>query len=158
MSMHIGAECVPVVKKGDRVLLGQVIGEAPSFVSAPIHSSVSGVVAAVAPRLHPTGRNVLSVVISNDGQDEYHESVAPHEEASLSPADIAGIVKAAGIVGMGGAAFPTHAKNFQRPGKVDTMIVNAASASHIYGRPPHTFGAAGRGAVGNTPPDEGAGA
>ncbi len=126
MSMHIGAECVPAVKKGDRVLLGQVIGEAPSFVSAPIHSSVSGVVAAVEPRLHPNGRNVLSVVISNDGKDEYYEGVAPHEEDALSPSDIIGIVKAAGIVGMGGAAFPTHAKISSALGRVDTMIVNAA--------------------------------
>ncbi len=127
LSMHVGAECVPTVKKGDRVLLGQVIGEAPSFVSAPIHSSVSGTVAAVEPRLHPSGRSVMSVVIDNDGEDAYHESVVSHEaEAAENPAAIGELVRAAGLVGMGGAAFPTHVKIASGIGRVDTMIVNAA--------------------------------
>ncbi len=127
LSMHIGAECVPMVKKGDKVLLGQIIGEAPSYVSAPIHSSVSGTVAAVEPRLHPNGKNVMSVVIENDGTDTYHESIIPREaEIAEKPALLNDIVKAAGIVGMGGAAFPTHVKIASALNKVDTMIINAA--------------------------------
>jgi electron transport complex protein RnfC len=127
MSMHIGAECSPLVSKGDRVLLGQLIGQAQAFVSAPIHSSVSGTVAEVGPRLHPNGKNVISVVINNDGEDTYHESVVSHEEeVKQSPQAVLDIVKAAGIVGMGGAAFPTHVKISSGINKVDVMIVNAA--------------------------------
>jgi electron transport complex protein RnfC len=127
LSMHIGAECTPVVAKGDRVLLGQLIGESQANVSAPIHSSVSGTVAAVEPRLHPNGKNVLSVVIDNDGEDTWHESVVSHEEeVNQSPQAVLDIVKASGIVGMGGAAFPTHVKISSTLNKVDTMIVNAA--------------------------------
>lgn len=127
MSMHIGAECAPTVAPGDRVLLGQVIGESSAFVSAPIHATVSGTVAAVEPRLHPSGRKVMSVVIDNDGLDTLHESVVSHTaEVEADPSALLDIVKKAGIVGMGGAAFPTHVKISSGLGKVDTMIVNAA--------------------------------
>ena len=111
LSMHIGAECTPVVAKGDRVLLGQLIGESQANVSAPIHSSVSGTVAAVEPRLHPNGKNVLSVVIDNDGEDTWHESVVSHEEeVNQSPQAVLDIVKASGIVGMAAQPSPPTLK------------------------------------------------
>ena len=127
MSMHIGAPCTPTVQKGDRVLLGQEIGKTTSVVCAPVHSSVSGTVLAVEPRLHPNGRSVLSVVIENDGQDSFHESVRSHsKEVEADPQALLPLVREAGIVGMGGAAFPTYVKISSGIGKVDTMIVNAA--------------------------------
>lgn len=127
MSMHIGAECTPTVKKGDPVRLGQLIGESGAFVSAPIHASVSGTVAAVEPRLHPSGRTVMSVVIQNDRQDTLDDRVHSHvKELEEDPKALLALVKSAGIVGMGGAAFPTHVKISSGLGKVDTMIVNAA--------------------------------
>ncbi len=127
MAMHIGAPCTPIVQKGDRVLLGQEIGQTTSYVCAPVHSSVSGTVLAVEPRLHPNGRSVLSVVIENDGQDTFHESVHSHsKEIEADPQALLPLVRNAGIVGMGGAAFPTYVKIASGMGKVDTMIVNAA--------------------------------
>ena len=127
MSMHIGAPCKPVVQKGDRVKLGQLIAETTGFVAAPIHASVSGTVAAVEPRLHPNGQRVMSIVIDNDGLDTPDESVRPHtDEVEADPGALLELVKAGGIVGMGGATFPTHVKISSALGKVDTMIVNAA--------------------------------
>ncbi len=127
VSMHIGAPCKPVVQKGDTVKLGQLIAETTGFVAAPIHSSVSGTVAAVEPRLHPNGQMVMSIVIDNDGLDTRDESVKPHtDEIKADPHALLELVKAGGIVGMGGATFPTHVKISGGLGKVDTMIVNAA--------------------------------
>ena len=127
VSMHIGAPCKPVVQKGDRVKLGQLIAETTGFVAAPIHASVSGTVAAVEPRLHPNGQKVMSIVINNDGLDTRDESVRSHEsEIEADPHALLELVKNGGIVGMGGATFPTHVKISSGLGKVDTMIVNAA--------------------------------
>jgi len=128
MSQHIGAPCKPCVSVGDRVLLGQLIGEPGGFVSAPIHASVSGKVIAVEPRPHVNGTNVLSVVIENDGKDELDPSVQPKGTLdSLSPDEIKKIILEAGIVGMGGAAFPTHVKYAVKPDqKVDYLILNGA--------------------------------
>ena len=127
VSMHIGAPCKPVVQKGDKVKLGQLIAETTGFVAAPIHSSVSGTVAAVEPRLHPNGQKVMSIVIDNDGLDTPDESIRSHkEELEADPHALLELVKAGGIVGMGGATFPTHVKISSGLGKVDTMIVNAA--------------------------------
>ncbi len=127
VSMHIGAPCEPVVQKGDRVKLGQLIAKTTGFVAAPIHASVSGTVAAVEPRLHPNGQKVLSIVIDNDGLDTPDESVVSHtEELNAAPHDLLELVKNGGVVGMGGATFPTHVKISSGVGKVDTMIVNAA--------------------------------
>ena len=127
VSMHIGGPCKPVVQKGDQVKLGQLIAETTGFVAAPIHASVSGTVAAVEPRLHPNGQKVMSIVIDNDGLDTRDESVRSHvSEVTADPHALLELVKSGGIVGMGGATFPTHVKISSGLGKVDTMIVNAA--------------------------------
>ncbi len=127
MSMHVGAPCTPLVKKGDTVTLGQLIGDCDAAISAPIHSSVSGTVTAVEPRPHPNGSKVMSVVIENDFLDTPGSELAAHEDPfSLSPEEIVSIVRKAGIVGLGGAGFPTHAKISSAIGKVDTIIINGA--------------------------------
>lgn len=128
MSQHIGAPCEPIVKKGDKVLVGQKIGEAKAFVSSPIYSSVSGIVKDVTPMLHPNGSKVLSVIIENDGLYEEHESLGPKGDyKNLSKEQIVEIIKEAGIVGMGGAGFPTHIKLSPPPEKnIDTIIINGA--------------------------------
>ena len=124
MSQHLGAPANPIVGVGDMVCVGQKIGEASAFISAPVHSSVSGKVIAVEDRPHATRGTCLSVVIENDGKDTLHDSVKPHGDLeSLSKEDIAAIVKEAGIVGMGGAGFPTAVKLC--PAKpVDTLLLN----------------------------------
>lgn len=127
MSLHIGAPCRPCVAVGDQVRVGQVIGEATAFVCAPIHASISGTVTAVEPRPHFNGTNVLSVVIKNDFEETLDPSVRPAEDPdSLTPEELTEIVKNAGVVGLGGATFPTHVKISSGLGKVDTVIINAA--------------------------------
>lgn len=107
MSMHFGAPCTPLVKAGDHVKVGQKIGEFHGL-GAPIHASVSGTVKAVEPRPYSMGGNITSVVIENDMQDEVSEEVqAPADPNALSVEEMVEIVKNAGIVGMGGATFPT---------------------------------------------------
>ena len=126
MSMHFGAPCTPIVAKGDHVKIGQKIGETKGL-GAPIHASVSGTVAAVEPRPYSMGGNVMSVVIDNDFQDEISEEVvAPADPDLLSVEELVEIVKNAGIVGMGGATFPTHVKISGGIGLVDTVIINGA--------------------------------
>ena len=125
--LHIGAPCKPVVSVGDHVDLGQLIAEAPAPVSANIHASVSGTVKAIEPRLHPNGRMVDTIVIENDGQDTLASTVVPHtEEVEKDPKALTEIVRQAGIVGMGGAAFPTAVKISSGLGKADTIIINGA--------------------------------
>lgn len=127
MSLHVGTPCEPIVKVGDNVLLGQKIGDSKNTISAPIHASVSGTVKAVEPRLHPNGRMVMSVVIDSDGKDSFHADVAPQKEKCQSDQRaIVDIIREAGIVGMGGAAFPTHFKISSGLGKTETMIINGA--------------------------------
>ena len=126
VSMHIGAPAKPIVKKGDIVDLGQMIAEAGGFVSAPVHATVSGKVVAVEPRLHPNGSMVMSIVIENDGEDRLHESVHPYDFASMSNDERINLIWSAGMVGHGGATFPTHVKIKGAIGTVDTVIVNAA--------------------------------
>ena len=126
MSQHFGAPCTPLVKAGDHVKVGQKIGEFRGL-GAPIHASVSGTVKAVEPRPYSMGGNVMSVVIDNDMQDETSEEVqAPANPDALSVDEMVEIVKNAGIVGMGGATFPTHVKISGGVGKVDTVIINGA--------------------------------
>ncbi|MDO4554666.1 MAG: electron transport complex subunit RsxC [Lachnospiraceae bacterium] len=126
LSQHIGAPAKPLVKKGDRVLVGQKIAEAGGFVSANIHSSVSGTVKAVAPRLVAAGGMVNSIVVENDGEyEEVEYSVTPLSE--MSKEDIKNAVKEAGIVGLGGAGFPTHVKLSPKDeNAIDYIIINAA--------------------------------
>lgn len=128
MQQHIGAPCDPIVNIGDEVKVGQKIGEAKGFVSVPVHSSVSGKVIAIEPRMYTGGTKVACVVIENDMQDTIHESISSKGSLeSLSADDIKNIIKEAGIVGMGGAAFPTHVKLAPPPEKkVETVILNGA--------------------------------
>ena len=127
MSLHIGAPCRPCVAVGDHVNVGQRIGEMTAYVSAPVHASVSGTVTAVEPRPHFGGTDVLSVVIKNDYQNTLDPSVKPAEHPEdLGAEDLVEIIKNAGVVGLGGATFPTHVKIASGLGKVDTVIINAA--------------------------------
>ena len=127
MSMHIGAPCKPLVAKGDTVQLGQRIGEPGGFVSAPIHASVSGTVKAVEPRPSSMGGKVLSVVIENDFQNTVSDEVKPvADPGSMTPEELVEVVRNAGIVGLGGATFPTHVKISSALGKADYVIINAA--------------------------------
>ncbi len=126
VSQHIGAPAKPIVKKGDRVLAGQLIAEAGGFVSANIFSSVSGTVTKVEPRLTVAGAMVNSIVIDNDGKFETVEFTAkPYAE--MTREEVIGAIKQAGIIGLGGAGFPTHVKLSPKdPDAIDSIIVNAA--------------------------------
>ena len=125
LSMHLGAPANAIVEVGDTVKVGQKIGEAAGFISAPVHSSVSGKVVAIEERPHATRGKCLSVVIESDGLDTLDESIKPNKPLEeLTPDEIIEIVKNAGIVGMGGAGFPTYVK--LKPGKpIDAVLVNA---------------------------------
>ncbi len=124
LSQHSGAPANPAVKPGDKVKVGQVIGEQAGFISAPVHSSVSGTVVSIEERVHPATRGGLSVVIRSDGKNELDPSVKPNKPLEeLTPDEIVEIVKNAGIVGMGGAGFPTYVK--LKPGKpIDAVLLN----------------------------------
>lgn len=128
MQQHIGAPCTPVVEVGEKVYMGQKIGDSDAFVSAPIHSSVSGTVTHIEPRLHPNGRMVMSVVIENDFKDEYHPSVYEREDYNtLTREEKLAIIREAGLVGLGGATFPTHIKLNPPPDKsIDCLIINGS--------------------------------
>ena len=124
MSMHLGAPATPIVSVGDKVKLGQKIGEAAGFISAPVHSSVSGEVIAICDCPHATRGTCQSVVIKSDGLNTPDESIAPNKPLDeLTPDEIVEIVKNAGIVGMGGAGFPTYVK--LKPGKpIEAVLLN----------------------------------
>ena len=127
VSQHIGAPAKPIVAAGDHVLKGQMIAEAGGFVSAPVYASVSGTVKAIAPHLNPTGGTVNSIVVENDGEYEEVEypEVKPLEE--MSKEEILETIGNAGIVGMGGAGFPTRVKlSPKEPEKIDYVIANCA--------------------------------
>lgn len=128
MAQHIGVPCSPVVKKGDRVLVGQKLGDTDAFVSAPILSSVSGAVKEVGTRMTVSGAMETCVVIENDGAFEHGDFLTPHRDfRALDPKEIRQIVREAGIVGMGGATFPTHVKLSPPPDKkIKWIIVNGA--------------------------------
>jgi electron transport complex protein RnfC len=127
LSQHIGAPNTPTVKVGDYVKIGQVIGTSTSFVSAPVHSTVSGEVIAIEPRPHPLGKNIQSVVIKNDFKEEWFEKPEKRKIEDLSREDIITLIKEYGIVGMGGATFPTAVKLSPPKGKtIETLIANGA--------------------------------
>ncbi len=128
MHQNIGAPCEPVVQVGDEVKMGQKIGEPKGFVSAPIFASVSGKVTKIEPYNHPLGNPVLAVFIENDGLDTPDESMKPGKALEeLSPKEIVQISKDAGLVGLGGATFPTHVKLSPPPEvQIDTVIINGA--------------------------------
>lgn len=126
LSQHIGAPAKPVVKKGDHVLAGQVIAEAGGFVSAPIHASVSGTVKGIEDRLSNVGNMTSCIIVENDGA---YESVEfhPAEPEKLSKEEILARIREGGVVGMGGAGFPTHVKLAPKePDKIDYVLVNGA--------------------------------
>ena len=128
LSQHIGAPCQPLVKKGDSVTRGQKIGDNQGLC-VPVHAPVSGTVKIVEARPHTSGTMVMSVVIENDHQNTLCPEIAPRTDQqieALTPEELMNIIREAGIVGMGGAAFPTHVKLSSGLGKVDTIIVNVS--------------------------------
>ena len=129
LSQHIGAPASPVVAVGDRVLVGQKIADVPAEkLGCPIHASVSGIVKEIEKRTIPSGAVVEHIVIENDFTDEVSPDVKPPEKpyTEMTADEIIGVIREAGISGMGGAAFPTYAKIRSAVGKVDTIIINCA--------------------------------
>ncbi len=125
---HIGAMCEPCVQVGDYVRMGQKIADSDGAISAPIHATVSGTVTKICEWDHPTGNRIPAIVVENDFEDnraECFQEATPDYE-SKTPEELIQIIREAGIVGMGGAAFPTHIKLASGLGRVDTIIINAA--------------------------------
>ena len=128
LQQHIGATCEPLVEIHDRVLIGQRIGDSEAYVSAPVHSSVSGEVTGIVKYPHPTGSDVLSVQILSDGLNEVHPGVvSPGDPMEMTPQEIRKVIRGGGMVGLGGATFPTHVKLAPPEGKtIDMVIINGA--------------------------------
>lgn len=133
LHQHFGNPAEPLVKKGEEVYLGQKIGKAPSLFSACVHASVSGKVVSVDGHNHPLGKPVLAVTIANDGEDRAHPGQEGTEDPlALDPEQIRNKVKEAGIVGLGGAAFPTAVKITPPKDKpIDTVIINGCECEPI---------------------------
>lgn len=126
VQQHIGKPANVLVNVGDEVKIGQLIAEADGYVSANVHATVSGKVTAIKPHIHPNGNMVNSIIVENDFKEDYIKDFNDQKDIEkLSPQDIVNIVKDAGIVGMGGATFPTHVK-LAPPSKIDTVIINGA--------------------------------
>ena len=125
MQQHIGAPCVPTVKVGDKVAVGQVIGDTDKFVSAPIHATISGTVKAVGDVKLANGLITKGVTIESDGEMRLFEGLEPPKVTNKQ--ELFAAVRASGLVGLGGAGFPTHVKLNTPPDKsIDTLVINAA--------------------------------
>ena len=126
MGQHIGAPCTPMVKVGDEVKRGQLIGTSPAFMHADIHAPVSGKVVKIEPRPHSGMGSCMAVVIQNDGKDEWADGLPMERNwQTMENEEILAAIQSAGIVGMGGATFPAHIK--LKPSKpVDILILNGA--------------------------------
>ncbi len=125
MQQHIGVPCTPVVKVGDEVAVGQVIGDSDKFISAPIHATVSGKVTAVGDIKLANGIITKGITIESDGEMRLYEGIKP--PVVTNKKELCEAVRASGVVGLGGAGFPTHVKfNLPDDSKVDTLIINAA--------------------------------
>ncbi|MBM3255394.1 MAG: RnfABCDGE type electron transport complex subunit C, partial [Candidatus Omnitrophica bacterium] len=124
---HLGKACIPQVKAGDIVLAGQKIASVQAQVSAPIHASISGKVLAIQDYPHPLLGRCAAIVIESDAEDKLRAQTPRSQEEveALNSQQVRGIVLEAGIVGMGGATFPTHIK-LNPPKPVDTLVINAA--------------------------------
>ncbi|MBI5902769.1 MAG: electron transport complex subunit RsxC, partial [Deltaproteobacteria bacterium] len=126
LQQHAGAPCEPLVKKGDIVEEGQKIGDVKAFVSAPVHASISGKVKDIELCQHPNGVRVPAIVIEGDGREkDWGAGAARPDLSAYSPEAIREAVREAGIVGMGGAAFPTSVKLSPPKGRaIDTVLLN----------------------------------
>ena len=125
LSQHLGAPNEPLVKVGDKVEVGQKIGDSEEFISAPVHASISGTVTAIEPRPAYTGGEIKSIIIKSDGGDQEFVAKEKRDPEQMSVEEIRKAIREAGIVGMGGAAFPTHA-NISTRKPVDSLILNGA--------------------------------
>lgn len=125
MQQHAGAPCKPLVKVGDEVLVGQKIADSDAFIGAPIHASISGKVSAIKKLMLPGGQYSEAVVIDSDGEMKVLPEVQP--PVIETPEDLVKAARESGLVGLGGAGFPTHVKlNVPKDKKLDTLIINAA--------------------------------
>lgn len=126
LSQHIGAPAKPIVSKGDKVLKGQKIADANGFVSAPIHAPTSGMVISIEPYFHPFGQKVDAITIKPDGEDKAIEGYGEKRDwQKFDSNELKNIISDAGIVGLGGATFPTHVKlSPPQDKKIDTLIIN----------------------------------
>lgn len=137
LRQHIGAQLTPLVKVGDAVAVGQKIADSDAFVSSPVHSSVSGTVIDIKPYFHDSGTMVEAIFVENDKKYTLSDSVCPKNYKEMTKDEILDVIREAGIVGMGGAGFPTHVKLSPKT-RVDHVIVNGAecepyiTADHRY--------------------------
>ncbi len=126
MQQHIGAPCIPTVKKGDHVYVGTVVGDSDAYVSAPVHASVSGTVTEITQVMLTGGQMTQAVVVGSDGKMEKDPAIAPPPSITTKE-ELAKAARAAGLVGLGGAGFPAHVKLNVPEGKtIDTLLVNVA--------------------------------